>query len=59
MNLDQFLFFFFSFFLLLCINHLVGMVRKKEVKSKKFALLSMATIVFIVNIYIRIGSVFN
>ena len=38
MNLDQFLFFFFSFFLLLCINHQVGMVRKKEVKSKKFAL---------------------
>lgn len=59
MSLDQFLFFFFSFFLFLCINHLVGMIRKREVKSKKFALLAMAAIMFMVNIYIRIGSVFN
>jgi len=38
---------------------LIAMAKKKEYKSPKFILLSVASIIFIINIYIRIDSVFS
>lgn len=56
--MDKIFFYFFSFTLLITILQLVAMAKKKEFKSAKFILLSIASIIFIINIYIRIDSVF-
>ncbi|MFA5557239.1 MAG: hypothetical protein WCY06_07425 [Flavobacteriaceae bacterium] len=58
MNIDKILFLFFSFVLMLTISSLVAMAKKKEYKSPKFILFSLATIIFIINIYMRMDSVF-
>jgi len=58
MNIDKIYFFVFSFFLILTISSMVAMVKKKEYKSPKFILYALATIIFLVNIYLRIDRVF-
>ncbi|MFA7446134.1 MAG: hypothetical protein WCY89_09320 [Flavobacteriaceae bacterium] len=59
MNIDKIFFFFFSFFLLLTVNQLVIMAKKKEYKTTKFILFSLASVIFIINIYMRMDSVFG
>lgn len=56
--MDKIFFYFFSFTLLITISQLVNLAKKKEYKSPKFILLSLASIIFIINIYIRIDTVF-
>ncbi|HUH51258.1 MAG TPA: hypothetical protein VLZ11_04105 [Flavobacterium sp.] len=56
--MDKIFFYFFSITLLITISQLVALAKKKEFKSAKFILLSIASIIFIINIYIRIDTVF-